>query len=316
MKFIRHVLDNGMVILMIPIKMTELVSVGFFIDAGAKDDGHHLGLAHFLEHMMFSGTEKRSREQIFKSLDGIGSDYNAITTAENTYYYINGHCDDIKKILDIVLDIYLNPVFKPNRITKESKVIIEEMRIGKDNPYNKLSEKMHQTYFKGTQLGRTIIGTEESVSQIKQHDLINFREKYYTPQNTVFVISGNFNPKRIYPLMEPPLIKLTNPDMPTNLKSQTEKIIHHMHAQNKPYIYTDKNLTFYQAYILLSFPLYNLHKTNEQEINIISHLLSSGFSSRLFTSLRINHGRTYSSSAYPLTYGDVGIFIIKRFHKN
>lgn len=310
MKFTKHILDNGMIIMLLPMKQTELIAVGFFIDVGSKDEGDNYGLAHFFEHMMFAGTEKRSQEQLFKSLDGMAAEYNAITTSEHTYYYVNGHCDDTKKIIDIVLDIYIHPVFKPNRIRKESKVIIEEMRMGKDNPYTKISNKMHEIYFQGTGLGKPIIGTEESVSQLKQSDFHKFRKKYYIPKNTVFVIAGNFNAKQIYPIIEKVLSKLDNP-------KKSEKVVHkndvikHMQSQNEPYVYILRDPSIYQAYVLLTFPIYDLYKTNEQEINIISHVLSTGFSSRLFTALRIEHGQTYSLSAYPLNYESAGVFIIK-----
>lgn len=311
MKCIKYVLDNGMTIVLIPIKYTEIISIGFFIKVGAKEETKdNNGIAHFLEHMMFSETKKRSQSQMVEILDNLGAEYNAVTTMEHTYYYINGRAVNTKKILDIILDIYINPIIKQNKINTEAKVIIEELRMRSDIPSAKLYDKLHEKYFGDTNLGRSIIGTEQSILNLKQTDFIDFKNKYYTPENTVFVIAGNFNPKEIFPMVERVLSPLPNP-IKNVLIDDKNKIIKYMETQDSPYVFIKKDPSMLQAYVLLTFPLHNLFKTNELEINIISHLLSTGFSSRLMTKLRLHNGRTYSLSAGPLVYKNAGIFVIK-----
>lgn len=310
MKCIHYELNNDMTVLMIPIKKTSIITVGFFIKAGSNNDEQHSGLAHFLEHMMFGGTYHRSRENIFNMLDSMGTNYNAVTTAQHTYYYISGHPDDIHKILNIVVDIYMNPTFDLSSIENERKVVIEEMRMVNDNPFIKINDKLHQKYFHDTPLHNNIIGTEQDILNINQSDLFNFRNKYYVPSNTVFVISGDFVPKQIFPPIEKILNTIPNNKLNDN-NLDDNIIIDNMKLQQKPYISIEQNLTLCQSYVMLTFPIYDLFKNHEQELNIISSLLSSGFSSRLFTSLRIDNGITYTLSSYPMTYENAGVFIIR-----
>jgi len=307
-----------MIVALVPMKRAEIVTVGFFIKAGSRNENeHNNGIAHFLEHMMFGGTTKRPHEKLFQLLDGMGSEYNAVTTTEHTYYYVNGVASDLKKIVDVVLDIYINPVFNPTRIKKESKVIIEEMRLREDSPHTRLYYQMHEKVFADTSLCKRIIGTEESVLNLRQSDFIQFRKELYIPKNTVFVISGDFTPDQISPLLDRTFNTLNNPArnsvdaFPQTFLDEKPRILKSMHSQKKPYVHIDRNDSVSQAYVLLFFPLYNLYKTNEQEINMISNILSSGFSSRLFTALRINNGMTYSIGSYPIVYNDAGLFVIE-----
>jgi len=313
MKCIKEQLDNGMIIALAPMKNVKLVTIGFFIKAGSRnetDDNH--GIAHFLEHMMFAGTKNRTMHDMYYQLDNMGSEYNAVTTTEHTYYYVNGNADHAKRMLDIVLDIYINPIFNPAKIKTEGKVIIEELRMREDSTYTKIYNDLHRKMFKGTTLGRNIIGTERSITHLKKPDFIEFRNMYYIPKNTVFVIVGNFDPDQILPLIRKTLNKLTNPDLfPNTHFDEKPLILKQMQTQDIPYVHITRDPSIYQAYCLMAFPIYDLYKSNEYEIDIITHLLSTGFSSKLLTTLRVNHGITYTLDAYPITHADAGLFAIK-----
>lgn len=313
MKYIRKVLDNGMNILMIPMKDTQIVSMGFFVKAGSRnEDNSNSGVAHFLEHMMFKGTENRTAEQMFKELDNMGTVYNAATTTQYTYYYVYGNSDDTKKILDVMLDIYINPQFDSKEIKKERKVIIEEMRMRSDAPMQKLYSIMHKKFFNGTSLSRDIIGNLDTINNLKKRDFINFRESTYKPENTVFVISGNFSPQPIFSIVKKFLDPLENlPRSPVTYFTEKDKIIKNMHNQEEPYVYIKQNTLVQQVYVLLSFPLYDLYSYKYHEIDLLTQLLSAGSSSRLNQALREKHGITYTSTAYPIVYSDCGLFLIQ-----
>ena len=313
MKYIKKILDNGITIIMVPQATTQLIAMGFFVKAGSRNENNETnGIAHFLEHMMFKGTSTRSADKLFWELDMLGAYYNAATTTQNTYYYIYGNSDDTKKLLDIMLDIYINPQFNTKEIEKEKKVIIEEMRMRNDMPLVKLYSGIHRKIFKGTSLARDIIGKPETILNFNQKDLLNFRKSLYKPNNTVFVITGNFNPMPIYKMIVPVLKPLENPSVAA-LTYFDEKpiIIKNMMAQEEPYVYIKKNTMYQQVYILLVFPLYDMYKTKYREINLISNLLTTGFSSRLNKSLREDNGITYSLTSYPIIYSDSGMFIIQ-----
>ncbi|XWV25329.1 Zn-dependent peptidase [Tupanvirus deep ocean] len=313
MKYIKKILDNGMHIIMVPVKSTNIVTIGFFIKAGSRNEtDENSGIAHFLEHMMFKGTENRNAEQLFNELDTLGAVYNAATTSQHTYYYVYGNSDDFKHLLDIMLDIYINAKFDINEINKERKVIIEEMRMREDSPLVKLYTALHKKIFTGTSLSRNIIGNIDTISNFKKRDLIDFRSSLYKPENTVFVITGNFNPQAVFNMTNNLLGPLENSqDSAITYFNEKPIILKNMESQKEPYVYIKKNNMFQQVYVLLCFPMYDLYNYKNQEIDLLTQLLSAGFSSRLNKALRENNGITYVSSAYPIVYSDVGIYIVQ-----
>ena len=313
MKYIRKILDNDMNIILVPITDNKIITMGFFIKAGSRNESiDNSGVAHFLEHMMFKGTKHRTTSALFEELDIIGANYNAATTTQHTYYYIYGNIDDTKKILDIILDIYMNAIFDPNEIKKEKKVIIEEMRMRSDLPMMKLYSAMHRKIFAGTSLSRDIIGNADTLMNITKKDLTDFRESLYKPENTIFVVTGNFNPNVMFKMIHENLNFLKNsPQSPLTYYHERPIITKNMEGQMEPYVYAKQNNKFQQVYVLLAFPMYDLYSYKYNEINLLSQLLSSGFSSRLNKSLREENGITYASNAYPIVYSDSGVYLIQ-----
>jgi|SRR5579872_3973211 len=312
-KYSKKTLDNGLMTVFVPIKKTDIITMGFFVNAGSRnEDDSNGGIAHFLEHMMFKGTTNRDTNRLFDELDTLGVVYNAATTTQYTYYYVYGHADDTKKILDIMLDIYINPTFEQKEINKERKVIIEEMRMVSDVPMMKLYAAVHRKLFENTSLSRDIIGTHQSVMNLKKKDFVEFRQSMYRPNNTVFVIAGNFNPVPIYSILNRSLKSLPNPAEPLHTYlDEKATIIENMERQKEPYVFVKRNKFLQQVYVLLAFPLFDYYKKHHNEIDLISQLLTAGFSSRLNRALRSDKGITYSINSYPVAYTDSGLFIIQ-----
>ena len=318
MKYIKKVLPNGMTVILAPMKSTDgIVSVGFFVRAGAANDtADTSGMAHFLEHMTFMGTKNRPSDQVVRQLDMLGVEYNAATSMETTHYYMHGNSADVKKILDIALDLYINPVFDPKAINKEKKVIIEEMRMRSDAPYMQLYSALLSKMFKSTPFSRNIVGTEDSVMSFTRKDFVEFRNVMYRPDSTVFVVTGNFIPEMVYKSIAKPLGQLENPilnleEVDTDSKSMRQIIYSNMETQSNPFIHLKKTADTKQVYLLMGFPMFNLYETYGKEIDLMAHTLTSGLSSRLFNALRVKKGITYSSIAYPYVYSEGGIFVIK-----
>jgi len=298
---------------MIPIKESKLITIGIFVKAGSRNETSvNSGVAHFLEHMMFKGTNNRTSEELFKELDTMGTIYNAATTTQYTYYYVYGNSADTKEILDIILDIYINPKFSTVEMHKEQKVIIEEMRMRSDSPSNKLYTQMHRKIFAGTSLAREVIGTYDTVMNFRKNDLAEFRTELYKPDNTVLVIAGNFSPKPIYDLVKKILGPLKNsPKSPLTYFDEKDTIITNMKNQLEPYISIKQNNMLQQVYLMMVFPMYDLYSYLYNEIDLLAQLLSGGSSSRLDHALREKNGITYTSASSPLVYSDCGLFVIK-----
>lgn len=313
MEYTMKILDNGLNIVFNPIENSQTISIGFFIKAGSRnEDDETSGIAHFLEHMMFKGTKNRSTDKLLNELDFIGASYNAATTTQITYYYVYGNSDDTKKLLDIVLDIYMNTVFEDKEIKKEKQVVIEEMRLRSDNPIIKLYSAVHKKIFIGTSLARDIIGNTQTLMNFNKKDLINFRSSLYKPENTVFVISGNFNSSPILKMIGPILSELKNSEKLPHTYFHEQKIIFkNMSEQKEPYVSLEKNISLQQVYALIIFPIYDMYSYRNNEIDLISYLLSSGLSGRLSKALREKNGITYSSNAYIVAYIDSGMYVIQ-----
>jgi len=313
MKYVKKILDNGMCVLLVPLKHSKIITIGFFIKAGSRNEtNENSGVAHFLEHMMFKGTLNRNAEQLFNELDMLGAEYNAATSSQYTYYYVYGNSDDTKQLLDIMLDIYINTDFNVSEINKERKVIIEEMRMRFDSPLAKLYSTAHKKIFSGTSLSRDVIGSADTVNNLKKRDLVKFRQSMYKPENTVFVITGNFTPKPVFGIINRALRFIPNSIDPIKTYLQEKSVIlKNMHDQDKPYIYVKKDKMVQQLYVLIFFPMYDLYDYNSEEIDLLSQLLSAGFSSRLNKSLRENNGITYVSGSYPIVCTDCGLFLLQ-----
>lgn len=313
MKIIQKILDNDMHIIFVPNNSTPLVTMGFFVGAGSRNENNNnSGIAHFLEHMMFKGTRNRTSSQMFNELDTMGAVYNAATSDQFTYYYIYGNSSETKKMLDILLDIYINPKFEDKEINREKKVIMEEMRLRSDSAMSKLDRMLYKKFFKGTSLEREIVGTSETISNIKRKDLNKFRSSLYNPENTVFVMTGNFTPEPIYKMIKKLLAPIQNSKIPINSYLNEKDIIFKiMNNQEKPFIDIKKDDSFQQVYMYLAFPLYDYYSYKKIEIELLSQLLSAGSSSRLSKELREKNGISYTLNTFPLVSHNIGAFVVQ-----
>lgn len=314
MEHISKTLNNGICLIFVKSNVKDTIAVGFFVKAGSRNEtDDNSGIAHFLEHMMLKGTKARTPDKIFYQLDKMGTNYNAVTSNELTHYYIYGTASYTHEIIDILVDIYCNPVFSPDEINRERQVIFDEARMRMDSPNYSLIMQLHTTMFKSTSLGRSILGTVDTLNSISQLDLINFRNIWYNPTNTVFVIVGDFDDS-IIQLMIKKLSGISNNDLiesaPTYINEG--KHIHDIMRQQKiPNIKIISDSNLQQTYVLIAFPMFDLYEYKNLEIDLIAQILTSGFSSRLSKTLRELHGLVYDISSYPMVYSDASVYLIQ-----
>jgi predicted Zn-dependent peptidase len=240
-----------------------------------------------------------------RSLDNLGTNYNAGTTRDHTYYEINGNKKDIEEIIDIMLDLYSNPVYEVDEIELEKGVILEERKMNQDNITRSLFDFIMSEIFKGTPLERTIIGTEKTITGLTKNDINDFR-KLYTLKNSLFVIAGNFSKKTTINIIKKHLKEYT---------FLTDKIdepaVNYKILSNKPNIYIIPNNNLSQSYIYISFYFDDLTFEQESIIKFLSTYLSSGSTSKLFEVLRNKLGASYSNeSSYIIFKGTYGMFYI------
>ncbi len=304
MEPIKKVLKNGMRVVIVPLKDSQLVSLGIFVQAGSKNENDRTnGLAHFLEHMMFKGTINRTSDEIMSTLDNLGASYNAATSYEFTFYEIHGHKDDTMKFLEIMTDLYLNPAFPEKDMEIEKGVVIEEINMTHDNHNRQVSNDLHRVMYKGYPMERTIIGNKKNILNMKRNDLIEFRKKYYVPKKSVFVVAGNVDSKKVMAFIEKNFQDIKNPKEYSGIpKTEDMQKGVNLLVKHKPELS--------QKLVMIGFRGADMNNKDKYVLNIISDILSSGFTSRLFELLRTKLGATYFNSADHDDYIDHGIFSI------
>jgi len=299
---------SGLNTLLIPNSKTDVICIGMFIRAGSnKETVQNNGIAHLLEHLMFKSTTKRPQKKLLDDLDSIGAKYNAGTTRDFTYYEISGGKNELGKIIDLIFDLYCNPIYDFNTIQLEKGVVMEEKKMNMDNVLRVLSDYIMSEIFKGTPFEKLIIGTEESIKSITLDDVIKFHKNYYRLENSLLVISGNFKKNTTIKL-----VKSIFKNYDFNHGSLNEpNIKYKLINNNKANIFIVPNKQMNQSYNFINFYLQDLSFKEECILYFICKYLSAGSTSKLFELLRTKLGGNYSNdSDYFSLEGKYGLFQI------
>jgi predicted Zn-dependent peptidase len=311
--------EKGMNTLLIPLPNSNTITVGVFIKAGSRqeDKTTSYGIAHFLEHMTFKGTVSRTSEKLMLELDSIGAQYNAMTGHEFTLYYISGNPIDIKILLDIIVDLYLHPTYPDNDIEKERNVVLEELRMNEDQNHKVLTKNIFNELFSDyiPDLARPIIGYKDTIKNLTRKNIMNYRKMNYKETNCLLCVSGNFEKDIVIKKIEELFCaKLNNvklsPDMFKENIDNNKKIksLLTLKKNMKKHINVDKNIN--QNIIYLVFNSYNTYNSNNVILDLLTDILSNGFSSKLFDLLRNKMGVSYYNNSYNRNLKDTGHFII------
>ena len=303
MNYHKKVLKNGLRIITVPMKDNPTVTVLVMVEAGSKyEKKEQAGISHFLEHMCFKGTEKRPQAiKISEELDSIGAQHNAFTGQEYTGYYAKAHPKHLDTILDVVSDIYQNPVLDPTEIQKEKGVIIEEINMYRDMPQHHVHSLMMELLYGEQPAGRDIAGTKETVSATTREDFIQYRAKHYVAEATTVIVSGNIDTKEINKSVEKAFR-----DIPTRKKVGKEKV---SEKQTAPQIFVH-NKKGEQTHLVLACRGYDAYDKRLPAVKVLRTILGGGMSSRLFHKLRNEMGVCYYVSAHHTAFTDHGFFDI------
>ena len=298
----KHVLENGLTIIGEEIPYVKSISLGVWINVGSRIENEEIsGVSHFIEHMLFKGTENRTSKQIASEIDNLGGQINAFTSKECTCYYVKLLDSHIDIGIDILSDMILNSKFNEEDINKERSVIIEELKMYEDSPEDLAYDLLTENIYAGDSLGMNIIGTEESLNKLDKNEILNYFEKYYVPNNAVIAISGNFEFSEIVKKIEEKFENWENKDINIELKK----------AEFKSCFLT-KNKDTEQVNLAMSLEAVPLE--NEEEVYalaVINTVFGGSISSRLFQKIREEKGLVYSIYSSQSLYrkcGELGIF--------
>lgn len=284
--------NNGLRLVVNTKKDIDIVSFQVFVSSGAKDEkeSEH-GYAHFLEHMFFKSTEKNSSANILKKLDDLGAVKNAYTGISTTCYYFKCLGSVLEECIKIYSEMFFNKTFNNDEIEKEKLVILEEYKMGQDNANHKCVRNGYKAMFEGTCLGHDVIGTPETIKSVTLKKLIEFKNKFYTPENIVISISGNVSFEKASKFVQKYFVNLFNE---TNFKVNNDSKYTELNPSKK-YVNSKKDNEQTVVYILTDLKEQSLHK--RVAFHLYYAILGMDMSSKLFEIIRGQKGLVYSIDA-------------------
>ncbi|OIP64573.1 MAG: hypothetical protein COV32_01675 [Candidatus Yonathbacteria bacterium CG10_big_fil_rev_8_21_14_0_10_43_136] len=303
MKYKKKVLPNGLRMLAVPMADNPTVTVLVLVETGSKYESKDKnGISHFLEHMCFKGTTTRpNTSDLAKELDTLGCEFNAFTGQEFTGYYAKGKASDFPKLIDIISDLYLNPLLKEDEIEKEKGVIVDEINMYDDMPMQKVREVWMNLLYEDQPAGWTIAGPRDVVRGMSRKDLVAYRKAHYVANATTVIVSGNISASTAFKEITKSFKGITIGKK--SAKKKTRDI------QSAPQVVLKHKETDQTHFILgvRSFPIYD--KRNPI-LSVLSGVLGSGMSSRLFRKIRDEMGVGYYVRAGNSTSTDSGYFAV------
>jgi predicted Zn-dependent peptidase len=300
MKYYKDVLNNGLRVITVPMKDSQSAIAMVAVEAGSHYEGKEInGLSHFLEHMCFKGTEKRTGEEINMELDGLGAESNAFTGDEYTGYYAKAHHKKVGKLLDIVSDLYLNPTFPEKDINIERGVIIEEINMYEDMPMRQIHLLWEELLYGDQPAGRSIIGPKSNIRKFKRDDFVEYHKTHYIPQKTTVIVAGNVNRRDILKQVKETFGSAKKGKV---VRKQKVKI-----SQKTPAIKIQNKKTD-QTHLHIGFHSFKMGDKRNIPLGVAKAILGGGMSSRLFRKMRDELGMCYYTKASIQNVTDAGNF--------
>jgi len=297
----RAVLPNGIRIVTEAMPYVRSVSLGVWIGSGSRiERGPENGISHFIEHMVFKGTKNRSAEDIARSVDSVGGGLDAFTSKELVSFNTKVLDEHLPFALDVLADLVLNPLFRPDDIEKEKGVILEEIKMEADQPEFVLHETFIGNFWKGHGLGKPILGTKETVKKFGQEMLFDYYNRIYSPKNILITAAGSLEHDNIVQLIRERFAGLTQRE-PLPLDSVPKT-----HAP----IVLKKKESLEQVHVAMGVPSYPLAHELRFPLYVLNTVLGGGMSSRLFQNIREKQGLAYAVYSELNLFSDTGCFTV------
>lgn len=299
--FKEYILKNNLTVVFESLNHLKSVSFGVWIGSGSRyETRSNNGISHFIEHMVFKGTKIRTAKDIACEIDKIGGEINAFTGKDCTCYYTKTLYSDLEIAVDILSDMLLNPIFHPDHIKTEKKVVMEEISMYEDDPEELVHDLLTEEMWNGVPLGYPILGTAESLESITREELLDYMSLFYVPDNCVISVVGNFE--------ENHLIEIINTYFgdwkPLGYCSlSNERPLFRTH-----FIFRKKETE--QTHLCLGFRGLPMGDDLIYALMVLNNIIGGGMSSRLFQNIREDLGLVYSIYSFPTSFRDCGMFTI------
>jgi len=298
----KHVCANGVKIVHEKMPHVRSVALGIWIDAGSGDEIEaEAGIAHFIEHMLFKGTTKRTAKSIAEEFDRIGGDINAFTSKDTTCFFATVLSEHAEKALTILEDMVFHSKLDAVEMDKEKSVVLEEISTVEDTPDDDVHERLWATMYPNHPIGKPILGNKETIASFTKEMIVNFMDRLYKPERIVISVAGNFDDGLI--------------DFISNLfgSFKSNGPIEQLREAVKPEFHSNHSFRekdVEQSHMSIGFPSLSEKDENLYDLAILDSILGASMSSRLFQEVREEHGLAYSIYSFYSAYASSGSFII------
>jgi predicted Zn-dependent peptidase len=297
----KHALPNGLVVITETMPHVRSVSIGVWVRSGSRREApDENGLAHFIEHMVFKGTERRSAEAIAREMDSVGGMLDAFTSKEQICFNAKVLDEHLPIAFDVIADLILRPNFDSEDVTKEQQVILEEIKMDMDNPEYLLHEVFTRGFWPQHALGRPILGTPETVKNFNRQVLKTRFASWFAPDHLVVTAAGNVAHEQVLDLVtrEFGQLKPSGQHAP-HIAPRTEAPIH-----------LEKKRDLEQVHLCVGVPSVPLGHEDRFGVAVLNNLLGGGMSSRLFQNIREKRGLAYAVFSEITPYSDAGMLTV------
>jgi predicted Zn-dependent peptidase len=276
------------------------VCLGFWVGTGSVDEAPvQAGASHFLEHLLFKGTESRSARSIAEAVDSVGGDINAFTTKEYTTFYVRLLADDLDMGLDIMSDIVWSPAFRSEEFESERQVILEEILMHGDEPAELVHDELARALFRGHPLARDVLGEESTVSAMTVDEVAAFHQAQYRPANVVVAAAGRLDHDHVVDGLSARLGGRDGGRPPSRAVPDGPPLQRAFLAKETE-----------QSHLVVAAPGPSRDDEDRHAMALVEHILGGGMSSRLFQSIREERGLAYSVYAYRLAFEGAGALAV------
>lgn len=300
---VQKTLPGGLRAVLLPRDSVQTVTFMVLIGVGSRyETPRQNGLSHFLEHMFFKGTERRpDKKQIAVELDALGAEFNAFTSEELTAYYVKVAKENVEEGADVVADILLRSLFPAEEIERERGVIIEEINMYTGNPMTHVAHLWNETFYGNHPLGRRIDGKVETVSKFKRKDFLQYVNAHYHTENAVVAVAGNFEVKKMDQLLKKLFVDLARGKETKPKKAPARTPV-------KRFLH-ERRASLDQTHLITGTPGVSLTDKDRWPVEVLATMLGGGMSSRLFLSVREEHGLAYTVRTRLESYADTGMLV-------
>jgi len=295
------VLNNGVRVVTQRVENMHTVSIGIWVASGTRHEPPELnGVAHFIEHLLFKGTEKRTARQISMEVDSIGGVLNAFTGHEYVCYYAKVLAKFLPRITELLTDIFLNSTFPADEIERERKVILQEIKMRDDTPDEYIHDCFHQNFWKGHSLGYCILGSETTISALTRDQIVAYKQSRYRPDDIIVSAAGNVCHEELVELVEEALSGISSVWQPAVLPVAS---------------CTSSQINLCERDMEQSLMCLGTHALSQGHEDrfaqyLLNTILGGGMSSRLFQEIREKKGLAYSVYSYIASHADCGALVV------